>query len=83
MDAPSEESSTDEATEESTEVAATIEDEEEEKEDVPPFDIQLRETLRIMVDAIDQSPNPSEWVEVASPIAFKNRFELVDPGAKL
>lgn len=63
-----------------TEIAATdgletIEDGEEEKEELPRFDIQLRETLRIMVDAVERSPNPSEWVENASPIAYKSRFE--------
>ncbi|MDQ8205184.1 carboxy terminal-processing peptidase [Pelagicoccus sp. SDUM812003] len=49
--------------------------EEEEEEDVPDFDIQLRETLRIMADVIDISPDPAEWTQPALPIAAKSRFE--------
>ena len=70
---------------ESAEVAATAEpgsdeassdeDEDEDEEDVPEFDIQLRESLRIMADAIKISPNPSEWTQPALPIASKSRFE--------
>jgi len=30
----------------------------------PTFDIHLRESLRIMADAIDFSQNPTEWVEI-------------------
>lgn len=50
-------------------------DEKEEEEEVPEFDIQLRETLRIMTDAIKIAPNPSEWSQPALPIASKSRFE--------
>ncbi|MCH6256459.1 carboxy terminal-processing peptidase [Puniceicoccaceae bacterium K14] len=52
-------------------------DEEEEEEEVPDFDIQLRETLRIMVDAVEKAPDPIEWSEPASPIAAKSRFETL------
>lgn len=47
----------------------------EEEEEVPDFDIQLRETLRIMTEAIDISPNPADWAQPALPIASKSRFE--------
>ncbi len=63
-----------------TEVVSTDEEpkkEAEEKEEVPTFDIQLRETLRIMVDAVRRAPNPNEWAEMASPIAYKSRFEAL------
>lgn len=46
-----------------------------EDEEVPEFDIQLREALRIMTEAIDISPNPAEWSQPALPIASKSRFE--------
>lgn len=57
------------------EVVATDETAEEEEEELPIFDIQLRETLRIMTDAIQISPNPDEWTQPALPIASKSRFE--------
>jgi len=47
----------------------------EEEEEVPEFDIQLREALRIMTDAIGISPNPADWTQPALPIASKSRFE--------
>jgi len=49
--------------------------EKEEDEDIPEFDIQLRETLRIMTEAIGISPNPVDWSQPALPIASKSRFE--------
>ncbi len=50
--------------------------EEEEEEPVPDFDIQLRETLRIMVDAVNASPNINDWKQPALPLASsKSRFE--------
>ncbi|MBD5779493.1 carboxy terminal-processing peptidase [Pelagicoccus sp. NFK12] len=49
--------------------------EDEEEEDLPEFDIQLRETLRIMTEAIEISPNPVDWSQPALPIASKSRFE--------
>lgn len=55
--------------------AAADKDDEEEEEELPEFDIQLRETLRIMVDAVKTTPDPREWSEPASPIASKSRFE--------
>ncbi len=48
---------------------------EEEEEPVPSFDIQLRETLRIMVDAVNVSPNPDDWRQPVAPLASTNRFE--------
>ena len=48
---------------------------EEEEEPVPDFDIQLRETLRIMTDAIRIEPNPKNWMQPVLPIASKSRFE--------
>lgn len=48
---------------------------EEEDEEIPEFDIQLRETLRIMTEAIGISPNPVDWSQPALPIASKSRFE--------
>ncbi len=48
---------------------------EEEEEELPEFDIQLRETLRIMTEAIEISPNPEDWSQPALPIASKSRFE--------
>lgn len=48
---------------------------EEEEEPVPDFDIHLRESLRILVNAIEQSDNPSDWKQPALPIASKTRFE--------
>ena len=47
----------------------------EEEEELPEFDIQLRETLRIITEAIKISPNPVEWSQPALPIASKSRFE--------
>lgn len=49
--------------------------EDEEEEDIPEFDIQLRETLRIMTEAIEIAPNPVDWSQPALPIASKSRFE--------
>ena len=52
------------------------EEEEEDEEPVPDFDIQLRETLRIMVDAVNASPNINDWKQPALPLASsKSRFE--------
>lgn len=61
----------------SEEVASTSETEvaNEEEEELPDFDIQLRETLRIMTEAIEISPNPVDWSQPALPIASKSRFE--------
>ena len=44
----------------------TVDETDEEDEDPPPpsFDIHLRESLRIMADAIEFSRNPTEWVEI-------------------
>ncbi|EDY80497.1 C-terminal processing peptidase subfamily, putative [Verrucomicrobiia bacterium DG1235] len=53
----------------------STETKEEEEEELPEFDIQLRETLRIMTDAIGVSPNPVDWSQPALPIASKSRFE--------
>ena len=51
-------------------------EEEEDEEPVPDFDIQLRETLRIMVDAVNASPNINDWKQPALPLASsKSRFE--------
>ena len=47
----------------------------ESDEEVPEFDIQLRETLRIMTEAIGISPDPVDWSQPALPIASKSRFE--------
>ncbi len=59
-----------------SEVAANAEtNEAEKKEDIPEFDIQLRETLRIIKDAISFSSDPDEWTQPALPIASKSRFE--------
>ena len=61
-----------------TEVAANdaeSKDDEEEEEPVPDFDIQLREALRIMVDAVNASPNINDWKQPALPLASKSRFE--------
>ncbi|MDQ8187885.1 carboxy terminal-processing peptidase [Pelagicoccus sp. SDUM812002] len=49
--------------------------EEEEEEELPEFDIQLRETLRIMTEAIGIEPDPVDWSQPALPIASKSRFE--------
>ncbi len=47
----------------------------EEEEPVPDFDIQLREALRIMVDAVETSPNTNDWKQPALPLASsKSRF---------
>ncbi|MBC2605083.1 carboxy terminal-processing peptidase [Pelagicoccus albus] len=67
-----EETSTELASDESENSAS---EEEEEEEDLPDFDIQLRETLRIMTEAIEISPNPTDWSQPALPIASKSRFE--------
>lgn len=48
---------------------------EDEEEEVPDFDIQLRETLRIMTEAIKIAPNPADWAQPALPIASNSRFE--------
>jgi len=37
--------------------------EEEADKDPPPFDIHLRESLRILADAVEYSPNPRDWTE--------------------
>ncbi len=70
---------TDTASGSDSEVAAADSDakgEEEEEEPVPDFDIQLRETLRIMVDAVNASPNINDWKQPALPLASsKSRFE--------
>src|SRR5690606_16122357 len=64
-----------------TEVAAsdaTVEDadaEAEEEEEAPEFDILLRETLRIVTDAIRLEPDPDNWRQPALPLASKSRFE--------
>lgn len=50
-------------------------DEEEDEEPVPDFDIQLREALRIMVNAVNASPNTNDWKQPALPLASKSRFE--------
>jgi carboxyl-terminal processing protease len=48
---------------------------EEEEEPLPEFDIQLREALRIMVDAVEASPNTNDWKQPALPLASsKSRF---------
>lgn len=74
-----EEASPEESKEESTEVAASDsesnDESEEEEEPVPDFDIQLREALRIMVDAVNASPNINDWKQPALPLASKSRFE--------
>ncbi len=50
-------------------------DETEEEEPLPEFDIQLREALRIMVDAVEASPNTNDWKQPALPLASsKSRF---------
>lgn len=69
--------STDEvASNEDIEGAATEADKEEEDEEpLPDFDIQLREALRIMVDAVNASPNINDWKQPALPLASKSRFE--------
>lgn len=52
-------------TEEEEEITADAEiDEDDENPLPPPFDIHLRESLRIMADAIEFSRNPTEWVEI-------------------
>ncbi|MBT6769873.1 MAG: carboxy terminal-processing peptidase, partial [Opitutales bacterium] len=48
---------------------------EEDEEPVPDFDIQLREALRIMVNAVNASPNINDWKQPALPLASKSRFE--------
>ncbi len=50
-------------------------DKKDEEEPVPDFDIQLREALRIVHDAIRIDPNPADWSQPALPIAQKSRFE--------
>jgi len=58
-----------------TDVEAVNDTDEEEKEPVPEFDIQLREALRIMVDAVEASPNTNDWKQPALPLASsKSRF---------
>ena len=58
-----------------TEVDAANETDEEEEEPLPEFDIQLREALRIMVDAVEASPNTNDWKQPALPLASsKSRF---------
>ena len=53
-----------------------VSENEEDEEPVPDFDIQLRETLRIMVDAVNASPNINDWKQPALPLASsKSRFE--------
>lgn len=47
----------------------------EEEDDVPDFDILLRETLRIVSDAIRLEPDPDNWRQPALPLASKSRFE--------
>lgn len=79
-DAAEDASETDtDADSESVEVASADseakEDDEEEEEPVPDFDIQLREALRIMVDAVNASPNINDWKQPALPLASKSRFE--------
>ncbi len=72
------ESSNEEKSDNTTEVAenADAEKEDEEEEPVPDFDIQLREALRIMVDAVNASPNINDWKQPALPLASsKSRFE--------
>jgi len=72
---------TDDSPEDGTEIASNEtevenKEEEEEEEPVPDFDIQLRETLRIMVDAVNASPNINDWKQPALPLASsKSRFE--------
>ena len=39
----------------------------------PPFDIHLRESLRIMADAINFSPNPTDWVEIETLTAQRSQ----------
>jgi hypothetical protein len=63
---------------ETTEIAeneSAEKDEEEDEEPVPDFDIQLREALRIMVNAVNASPNTNDWKQPALPLASKSRFE--------
>ncbi len=69
--------STDEgASDELAENSDSETDEEEEEEPVPDFDIQLREALRIIVDAVNASPNINDWKQPALPLASsKSRFE--------
>ena len=56
-------------------VDAVNDTEEEEEEPLPEFDIQLREALRIMVDAVEASPNTNDWKQPALPLASsKSRF---------
>ena len=58
-----------------TDVEAVNDTDEEEEEPVPEFDIQLREALRIMVDAVEASPNTNDWKQPALPLASsKSRF---------
>lgn len=53
----------------------TSDETEEEEEPLPEFDIQLREALRIMVDAVEASPNTNDWKQPALPLASsKSRF---------
>lgn len=68
---------TEASTESTSEIADTENDEtaDEENEELPEFDIQLRETLRIMTEAIEIEPNPVNWSQPALPIASKSRFE--------
>lgn len=51
------------------------EEEEEDEGPLPDFDIQLREALRIMVDAVNASPNINDWKQPALPLASKSRFD--------
>ena len=61
--------------EQETDVEAVKDSDEEEEEPVPEFDIQLREALRIMVDAVEASPNTNDWKQPALPLASsKSRF---------
>jgi carboxyl-terminal processing protease len=63
--------------EEATEIAESESEnmDEEDEEPVPDFDIQLREALRIMVNAVNASPNINDWKQPALPLASKSRFE--------
>lgn len=58
-----------------TDVEAVNGTDEQDEAPVPEFDIQLREALRIMVDAAEASPNTNDWKQPALPLASsKSRF---------
>ena len=58
-----------------TDAEAVNDTDEEDEEPVPEFDIQLREALRIMVNAAEASPNTNDWKQPALPLASsKSRF---------